>query len=182
VEVIATISGVNVSGSDRFPTWQMVDRIKFDVGHLENGREAPGQMGLARPRVPDDRDAPHPVIMLEGRLSQHGCAPAAVSLGMLRRGVGPVQALQPLRSGRSRHVNRDPDRLAELNERLSMVCRTLLELTVVVETLAEMIAASNIAAARDLLTSDDMDDVGTQMQVHLVSVRDALQQLNRPLH
>lgn len=63
-----------------------------------------------------------------------------------------------------------------------MVCRTLLELTVVVETLAEMIAASNIAAARDLLTSDDMDDVGTQMQVHLVSVRNALQQLNRPLH
>ena len=55
----------------------------------------------------------------------------------------------------------------------------MLELTVVVETLSEMIAASNIAAARDMLTSDEMDDVATQMKVHLVGVRDALQQANR---
>jgi hypothetical protein len=79
-------------------------------------------------------------------------------------------------------VNRDPDGLTELSQRLSLLCRAVLELTVVVETLAEMIAASNIAAARDLLTPDAMDDVGTEMQVHLVSVRDVLQQANRPLH
>lgn len=79
-------------------------------------------------------------------------------------------------------VNGDPDRLAQLNDRVSMMCRALLELTVVVETLAEMVAASNIAAARDLLTPDEMDDVGTQMQAHLIGVRDALQQANRPLH
>ena len=60
-----------------------------------------------------------------------------------------------------------------------MLGRALLELTVVVETLAQMIAASNIAAARDMLTPDEMDDVGTQMQAHLVSVRDAVQQANR---
>ena len=63
-----------------------------------------------------------------------------------------------------------------------MMCRALVELTVVVETLAEMVAASNIAAARDFLTSDEMDDVGTQMQAHLLSVRDTLQQANRPRH
>lgn len=79
-------------------------------------------------------------------------------------------------------MDRDADRLSELSGRLSTVCRALLELTVVVETLAEMVAASNIAAARDLLTSDEMDDVGTQMHVHLLRIRDALQQANRPLH
>ena len=79
-------------------------------------------------------------------------------------------------------VTGDSERLAELNERLSVMCRAVIELTVVVETLAEMVAASNIAAARDFLTSDDMDDVGTQMQAHLLSVRDALQQANRSRH
>lgn len=79
-------------------------------------------------------------------------------------------------------VSGESDRLTELNERLSMMCRALVELTVVVETLAEMVAASNIAAARDFLTSDEMDDVGTQMQAHLLSVRDTLQQANRPRH
>lgn len=74
----------------------------------------------------------------------------------------------------------DAERLAELNERLSVMCRAVVELTVVVETLAEMVAASNIAAARDFLTSDEMDDVGTEMQAHLLSVRDTLQQVNRP--
>ena len=79
-------------------------------------------------------------------------------------------------------VTGDSERLAEMNERLSVLCRAVIELTVVVETLAEMVAASNIAAARDFLTSDDMDDVGTQMQAHLLSVRDALQHANRPRH
>lgn len=76
----------------------------------------------------------------------------------------------------------DPDRISELSERLSTLCRALSELTVVVETLAEMVGASNIAAARDFLTPDAMDDVGTQMQAHLFGVRDALQQANRPRH
>ena len=79
-------------------------------------------------------------------------------------------------------MNGDGERLTELGERLSILCRAMLELTVVVETLAEMVAASNIAAARDYLTSDVMDDVGTQMKAHLVGVRDALQQANRPRH
>lgn len=79
-------------------------------------------------------------------------------------------------------MNRDADRLTDLSERLSVVCRALLELTVVVETLADMVAASNLAVARDLLSPDEMDDVGTQMHVHLVSVRDALQQASRPGH
>jgi hypothetical protein len=76
----------------------------------------------------------------------------------------------------------NPDKLAEINERLSAVCRAMLQLTVVVETLAEMVAASNIAAARDMLTSNEMDDVGTKMKVHLLGVRDALQQATRPRH
>lgn len=71
------------------------------------------------------------------------------------------------------------DGLAELRERVSTMCHALQELAVVVETLAEMVAASNIAAARDLLTPDEMDDVGTQMREHLLGVRDALQQANR---
>ena len=72
--------------------------------------------------------------------------------------------------------------MADVSERLAVLCRALQELSVVVETLAEMVAASNIAAARDFLTSDYMDDVGTQMQAHLLSVRDALQHANRPRH
>ena len=74
----------------------------------------------------------------------------------------------------------DSDKLTDISERLLALHRALLELTVVVETIAEMVSASNIAAARDLLTSDDMDDVGTQMRTHLIGVRDALQQAARP--
>jgi hypothetical protein len=76
----------------------------------------------------------------------------------------------------------ESDRLSELSERLSTLCRAVSELTVVVEMLAEMVSASNIAAARDFLTSDEMDDVGTEMQAHLLGVRDALQQAKRPRH
>lgn len=72
------------------------------------------------------------------------------------------------------------ERITELNERLSTLSRAVLELTVVVETLAEIVAASNLAAARDMLTGDELDDVGTEMKVHLVSVRDAVQQASRP--
>ncbi|HWE57540.1 MAG TPA: hypothetical protein VG435_18690 [Acidimicrobiales bacterium] len=79
-------------------------------------------------------------------------------------------------------MTNDSDRLIDLSERLSATCRALLELTVVVETLAEMVSASNIAAARDLLTSPEMDDVNTQMRTHLLGVRDALQHANRPRH
>ena len=85
-------------------------------------------------------------------------------------------------ASKSIEVTGEPDRLSELSERLSTLCRALAELTVVVETLAEMVSASNIAAARDFLTSDDMDDVSTQMTAHLLGVRDALQQANRPRH
>jgi hypothetical protein len=77
-------------------------------------------------------------------------------------------------------VNHDIDRITELSERLSTVCRAMLELTVVVETLADMVAASNLAAAHDMLTADERDDVGTHMKVHLVNVRDALHLANRP--
>jgi hypothetical protein len=77
-------------------------------------------------------------------------------------------------------VSQDIDRVAELSERLSTVCRAMLELTVVVETLAEMVAASNLAAARDMLTADERDDVGTQMKAHLLSVRDTLHLASRP--
>lgn len=79
-------------------------------------------------------------------------------------------------------MNGDSERLTQLGDRVSLLCRALLELTVVVETLAEMIAASNIAAARDLLTPNEMDDVGTEMRAHLIRVRDTLQQANRPTH
>lgn len=79
-------------------------------------------------------------------------------------------------------MNGDWDRLTELNERLAVMCRAMSELSVVVETLAEMVAASNMAAARDMLTPDEMDDVNTQMKAHLLGVRDALQQVNHPRH
>ena len=57
--------------------------------------------------------------------------------------------------------------------------RAMVELTVVVETLSEMVSASNIAAARDMLTPDEMDDVATELRTHLIGVRDALQQAGR---
>ena len=72
------------------------------------------------------------------------------------------------------------DSLTDLNERVTALRRALLELTLVVETLADMIAASPIAAARDLLTSDTADDVATQMREHLLNTREALHQANRP--
>ena len=72
------------------------------------------------------------------------------------------------------------DSLTDLNERITALRRALLELTFVVETLADMIAASPIAAARDLLTSETADDVGTQMREHLLNTREALHQANRP--
>jgi predicted homoserine dehydrogenase-like protein len=77
-------------------------------------------------------------------------------------------------------VTAEGERITELSERLSTLSRAVLELTVVVETLAEIVAASNLAAARDMLTGDELDDVGTEMKVHLVSVRDAVQQASRP--
>jgi hypothetical protein len=73
------------------------------------------------------------------------------------------------------------DGLADLNERLGALRRAVFELTGVVETLSEMIAASGIAAARDLLSSEEADDVATQMKEHLLNARDALHQANRPV-
>ena len=73
------------------------------------------------------------------------------------------------------------DGLADLNERLGALRRAVFELTGVVETLSEMIAASGIAAARDLLSSEEADDVATQIKEHLLNVRDALHQANRPV-
>lgn len=73
------------------------------------------------------------------------------------------------------------DRLADLNERLGALRRAVFEVTLVVETLSEMISASAIAAARDLLTPDESDDVATQLKEHLVNARDALHQASRPL-
>lgn len=72
------------------------------------------------------------------------------------------------------------DALADLNERVSAVRRAVWELTLVIEVLSEMISASAIAAGWDLLTSDEADDVRTQMREHLATARDALQHANRP--
>lgn len=74
------------------------------------------------------------------------------------------------------------DGQAELNERVAALRRAILEVTFVVEAMAEMISASGMAAARDLLTPDHADDVATQMKVHLLNARDALHQANRPVH
>ena len=73
------------------------------------------------------------------------------------------------------------DGLSDLNERFGSLRRAVFEVTLVVETLSEMISASGIAAARDLLTPDDMDDVATQLKEHLLNARDALHQANRPV-
>ena len=72
------------------------------------------------------------------------------------------------------------DGLTDLNERFAALRRATSEVTLVVEALAEMIAASGMAAARDLLTPDEADDVATQMKVHLLNAKDALHQANRP--
>ena len=73
------------------------------------------------------------------------------------------------------------DALADLNERFSALRRAVSEVTLVVETLSEMISASGIAAARDLLAPDEADDVATQLKEHLLNARDALHQANRPV-
>lgn len=73
------------------------------------------------------------------------------------------------------------DGLADLNERLAALRRAVSEITLVVEALSEMISASGIAAARDLLTAAEADDVSTQLKEHLMMARDALQQANRPI-
>jgi hypothetical protein len=73
------------------------------------------------------------------------------------------------------------DGMADLNERFAALRRAVFELTLVVETLSEMISGSGIAAARDLLTSDEADDVATQMKEHLLNARDALHQASRQL-
>jgi hypothetical protein len=73
------------------------------------------------------------------------------------------------------------DELADLNERFAALRRAVSEVTLVVDTLSEMISASGIAAARDLLASDTADDVATQMREHLLNARDALHQANRPV-
>lgn len=70
--------------------------------------------------------------------------------------------------------------LADLNDRFGSLRRAVFELTLVVETMSEMLAASPIAAARDLLTSDESDDVATQMKEHLLNARDALHNASRP--
>lgn len=70
------------------------------------------------------------------------------------------------------------DGLADRDERFGALRRAVLEVTLVVETLSEMIAASGIAAARDLLTSNDADDVATQMREHLLNAREALHHLH----
>jgi VIT1/CCC1 family predicted Fe2+/Mn2+ transporter len=72
------------------------------------------------------------------------------------------------------------DGLADLNERFASLRRAVSEVTLVVEALAEMVSASGMAAARDLLTSNEADDVATQMKAHLLNARDALHQANRP--
>ena len=72
------------------------------------------------------------------------------------------------------------DALDDLNARFASLRRAVSELTLVVETLSEMISASGIAAARDLLTSAEADDVATQLNEHLLNARDALHQASRP--
>lgn len=69
----------------------------------------------------------------------------------------------------------------DLNERFAALRRAVSEVALVVETLSEMIAASGIAAARDLLSSEEADDVATQMKEHLVNAREALHQASRPI-
>lgn len=71
--------------------------------------------------------------------------------------------------------------MAELNERLGALRRAVFEVTLVVETLSEMISASGLAAARDLMTPDEADDVATQLKEHLLKARAALHQANRPV-
>ena len=68
----------------------------------------------------------------------------------------------------------------DLSDRLTALRRAVSELTLVVETIAEMVAASGIAAARDLLSPEEADDVATQMREHILIAKEALHQSNRP--
>lgn len=72
------------------------------------------------------------------------------------------------------------DGVNDLSDRLTALRRAVSELTLVVETIAEMVAASGIAAAKDLLSSEEADDVATQMREHILIAKDALHQSNRP--
>lgn len=72
------------------------------------------------------------------------------------------------------------DGTTDLTERVNTLRRAVFELTLIVETLADMVAASGIGAAKDLLSSDTADDVATQMREHILTVKDALHQANRP--
>ena len=69
---------------------------------------------------------------------------------------------------------------SELVERVTALRRAVFELTLIVETLADMVAGSGIGAAKDLLSSETADDVATQMREHILVVKDALHQANRP--
>lgn len=75
----------------------------------------------------------------------------------------------------------DVDGLTDLNERFGALRRAVFEVTLVVETLSEMVSASALAAARDLLTSEEADDVATQLKDHLLKARDALHHASRPV-
>lgn len=69
---------------------------------------------------------------------------------------------------------------ADLTERVNALRRAVSELSLIVETLADMVAASGIGAAKDLLSSETADDVATQMREHILVVKDLLHQANRP--
>ncbi len=71
------------------------------------------------------------------------------------------------------------DVAGDLNDRVNALRRAVLELTLVVETLGDMVAGSGIGAAKDLLSSDTADDVATQIKEHILMVKDALHQVNR---
>lgn len=71
------------------------------------------------------------------------------------------------------------DVAGDLTERLNALRRAVLELTLVVETLGDMVAGSGIGAAKDMLSSDAADDVATQIKEHILVVKDALHQVNR---
>jgi hypothetical protein len=70
--------------------------------------------------------------------------------------------------------------IADLTERVTALRRAVWELTLIVETLADMVAGSGIGAAKDLMSSDAADDVATQMREHILVAKDALHHANRP--
>ena len=72
------------------------------------------------------------------------------------------------------------DGIQDLTERVNGLRRAVLELMLIVETLSEMVTASGLGAAKDLLSPDTADDVVTQIREHILVVKDALHQANRP--